>query len=146
MPYVANFKSPDFLCKHTVKRRTLHLILTIAPPTDATVEISMWSTVEVGVSICAANLATIRPLIHHFTHKGESWESRQNRPGHAALATIPDSQELPMLKMPPKTAESSITCTDPKSRNGESGMTRSVSNWSRWTRKDSAANVDVHVL
>ncbi|EUC29708.1 hypothetical protein COCCADRAFT_105845 [Bipolaris zeicola 26-R-13] len=126
MPYVANFRKPDFLY--------------------ATVEISMWSTIEVGVSICAANLATIRPLIHHFTHKGESWESRQNRPGHAELATIPDDQELATLKIPPpKTAESSISSTDPKGNNGESGITRSVSNWSRWTRKDSAANVDIHV-
>ncbi|EUC47480.1 hypothetical protein COCMIDRAFT_89982 [Bipolaris oryzae ATCC 44560] len=124
MPYVANFKNPDFLY--------------------ATVEISMWSTIEVGVSICAANLATIRPLIHHFTHKGESWESRQNRPGQVMLATIPDSHELPGLESPPKTAESSVSSTDPQNKNGESGMTRTVSNWSRWTRKDSAANVDAH--
>lgn len=33
---------------------------------DATVDISLWSTVEVGVSVFAANLATFRPLVKHL--------------------------------------------------------------------------------
>ena len=47
MPYIENFRSPDFLFD--------------------TVDIALWSTVEVGVSVVAANLATLRPLVQHVS-------------------------------------------------------------------------------
>lgn len=56
MPYIENFKSADFLY--------------------STVDISLWSTVEVGVSVFAANLATLRPLIQHVGEKARSITSR----------------------------------------------------------------------
>ncbi|KAJ4339632.1 hypothetical protein N0V87_003073 [Didymella glomerata] len=56
MPYIENFKSADFLY--------------------GTVDISLWSTVEVGVSVFAANLATLRPLIQHVSEKARSITSR----------------------------------------------------------------------
>ncbi|KAF3038606.1 hypothetical protein E8E12_000602 [Didymella heteroderae] len=56
MPYIGNFKSADFLY--------------------GTVDISLWSTVEVGVSVFAANLATLRPLIQHVGEKARSITSR----------------------------------------------------------------------
>ncbi|KAL6703051.1 hypothetical protein ACN47E_010258 [Coniothyrium glycines] len=48
MPYIKNFKQPDFLF--------------------ATVDISLWSTIEAGVSVFAANLATLRPLVPLVQH------------------------------------------------------------------------------
>ena len=56
MPYIQNFKSADFLY--------------------GTVDISLWSTVEVGVSVTAGNLATLRPLIQHINDKARSLTSR----------------------------------------------------------------------
>lgn len=47
MPYIEKFRSPDFLFD--------------------TVDIALWSTVEVGVSVVAANLATLRPLVQHVS-------------------------------------------------------------------------------
>jgi hypothetical protein len=54
------------------------------------VDISLWSTVEVGVSVFAANLATLRPLVHHITQGGRSWSLRRNKRANFAL----DIQEL----------------------------------------------------
>lgn len=56
MPYIQNFKSEDFLYN--------------------TVDISLWSTVEVGVSVIAGNLATLRPLIQHVGERVRSLTSR----------------------------------------------------------------------
>jgi hypothetical protein len=56
MPYIENFKSNDFLY--------------------GTVDISLWSTVEAGVSVFAANLATLRPLIQHVRDQVHSLLSR----------------------------------------------------------------------
>lgn len=56
MPYVETFKKPDFLF--------------------ATVEISLWSTVEVGVSVFAVNLATLRPLVEQIAASARSLSSR----------------------------------------------------------------------
>lgn len=56
MPYVKNFRSSDFLY--------------------STVDISLWSTVEVGISIFASNLATLRPLVQHVGDKARSMTSR----------------------------------------------------------------------
>lgn len=56
MPYIENFKSADFLY--------------------GTVDISLWSTVEVGVSVVAANLATLRPLMQHVGEQARSLTSR----------------------------------------------------------------------
>lgn len=56
MPYIQNFKSADFLY--------------------STVDISLWSTVEVGVSVFAANLATLRPLVQHVADSARSLSSR----------------------------------------------------------------------
>jgi hypothetical protein len=83
MPYVPTFRQPDFLCKFTASNldQRVHLTLTVA-----TVDISLWSTVEVGVSVVAANIATLRPLIHHLTEGGRSWSSRVNkRQGHPVV-------------------------------------------------------------
>ncbi|KAJ4368664.1 hypothetical protein N0V86_009573 [Didymella sp. IMI 355093] len=55
MPYIENFKSDDFLY--------------------GTVDISLWSTVEAGVSVFAANLATLRPLIQHVRDQVHSLTS-----------------------------------------------------------------------
>ncbi|KAH3953180.1 hypothetical protein HBH98_127270 [Parastagonospora nodorum] len=70
MPYIKNFRKADFLY--------------------ATVDISLWSTVEVGVSVFAANLATLRPLVHHITQGGRSWSLRSNKRANIPL----DIQEL----------------------------------------------------
>lgn len=61
MPYIQNFKSADFLY--------------------GTVDISLWSTVEVGVSVVAGNLATLRPLVQHIGDKARSLASRAR--GHS---------------------------------------------------------------
>ncbi|KAF3005693.1 hypothetical protein E8E13_005361 [Curvularia kusanoi] len=56
MPYVKNFRSADFLY--------------------GTVDISLWSTVEVGISIFASNLATLRPFFQLVGDKARSLTSR----------------------------------------------------------------------
>lgn len=72
MPYINNFKSADFLY--------------------GTVDISLWSTVEVGISVFAANLATLRPLIQRVGAKARSMTSRVR--GVAGLGMTPvDSNE-----------------------------------------------------
>jgi hypothetical protein len=76
MPYVQTFREPDFLCEFTISSTDHHTYLMLI---DATVDISLWSTVEVGVSVVAANIATLRPLIHHFTEGGRDWSSRTNK-------------------------------------------------------------------
>jgi hypothetical protein len=76
MPYVQTFREPDFLCEFTISSTDHHTYLMLI---DATVDISLWSTVEVGVSVVAANIATLRPLIHHLTEGDQAWSSRINR-------------------------------------------------------------------
>ncbi|KAF9690615.1 hypothetical protein EKO04_011427 [Ascochyta lentis] len=56
MPYVSNFRSADFLF--------------------GTVDVSLWSTVEVGVSVVAANAATLRPLVQHVQQGARVLSSR----------------------------------------------------------------------
>ncbi|KAH8711842.1 hypothetical protein GQ44DRAFT_626427 [Phaeosphaeriaceae sp. PMI808] len=56
MPYIKYFKSADFLY--------------------STVDISLWSTVEVGVSVVAANFATLRPLVRDIASRLRSLSSR----------------------------------------------------------------------
>ncbi|KAJ4343411.1 hypothetical protein N0V95_006673 [Ascochyta clinopodiicola] len=56
MPYISKFRSADFLY--------------------GTVDISLWSTVEVGVSVVAANLATLRPLVQHVRQGARVLSSR----------------------------------------------------------------------
>lgn len=56
MPYIENFRSPDFLFN--------------------TVDIALWSAVEVGISVFAANLATLRPLVQLVGAKARSLTSR----------------------------------------------------------------------
>lgn len=56
MPYIEKFKSPDFLY--------------------GPVDISLWSTVEVGVSVFAANLATLRPLVKVVQDSARTLSSR----------------------------------------------------------------------
>ncbi|KAH7379461.1 hypothetical protein BKA66DRAFT_420472 [Pyrenochaeta sp. MPI-SDFR-AT-0127] len=74
MPYIQNFKQADFLY--------------------ATVDISLWSTVEVGVSIFAANLATLRPLIQRITKGAESSLSNRVPPNPAF-----EFQELSVIQI-----------------------------------------------
>ncbi|USP73079.1 hypothetical protein yc1106_00353 [Curvularia clavata] len=125
MPYVETFKDPDFLY--------------------ATVDISLWSTVEVGVSVVAANLATVRPLFHHFAHRGESWASRQNRPVVAVIDDIPDFQELKTIKGSAKSQDSIIRSTDQESTQDGRNAAKTPSVWIKWIRKDSSSSVDTHV-
>jgi hypothetical protein len=54
------------------------------------VDISLWLTVEVGISVFAANLATLRPLVYHITQGGRPWLLRSNKRANLAL----DIQEL----------------------------------------------------
>ncbi|KAF2133622.1 hypothetical protein P153DRAFT_282473 [Dothidotthia symphoricarpi CBS 119687] len=74
MPYIKNFKDPDFLY--------------------ATVYLSLWSTVECGLSVIATNLATLRPLIGHIAHTSRSLYTRSSqrtdeRQFHAICAQEP---------------------------------------------------------
>jgi hypothetical protein len=43
---------------------------------DATVDIAIWSTIEIGVSVIAANMATLRPLVLHMAKGSQAWPSR----------------------------------------------------------------------
>jgi hypothetical protein len=61
---------------------------------DATVDISLWSTIEVGVSVFAANLATLRPLIHHFTTGDRSWSIRTNKRERNMAFKCPELQTI----------------------------------------------------
>ena len=78
MPYIENFKSADFLY--------------------GTVDISLWSTVEVGVSVIAANLATLRPLIQHSIDSVRSLSSRLRGKSSESLFinehSLPESRNL----------------------------------------------------
>ncbi|KAF1352855.1 hypothetical protein EJ07DRAFT_159069 [Lizonia empirigonia] len=72
MPYVQNFKSADFLYR--------------------TVDISLWSTVEVGVSVFASNLATLRPLVEHLQESARNWSiGVRTQSGSDVPINAPDS-------------------------------------------------------
>lgn len=72
MPYIQNFESADFLYD--------------------TVDISLWSTVEVGVSVFAGNLATLRPLIQHVGDKARNLTSRVRGHSDEHLPSSHDSE------------------------------------------------------
>lgn len=57
--YLQRFLDPDFLCR-CPKGAQYRLILTCF--TDATTDIAIWSTIEMGLAISAASVATLRPL------------------------------------------------------------------------------------
>ncbi|KAF2110338.1 hypothetical protein BDV96DRAFT_501034 [Lophiotrema nucula] len=66
LPYLGNFRNPDFLW--------------------ATTDIAIWATVEQGLAITAGSLATLRPLFHVLCHKlGLTTNPSRARPsGHAS--------------------------------------------------------------
>ena len=80
MPYIENFRSPDFLLD--------------------TADIALWSTVEVGVSVVAANLATLRPLVQHVSAQAKLFTTRVR--GHTdveAQSAGVSEQELPTVEV-----------------------------------------------
>lgn len=59
-PFVQTFANPDFLCT------PLATVQGQANKSDATVQIAIWSNIEVGLGISAGSLATLRPLLRQF--------------------------------------------------------------------------------
>ncbi|KAF2993587.1 hypothetical protein E8E13_000684 [Curvularia kusanoi] len=76
MPYVEGFRSDDFLFN--------------------TVDLALWFTIEVGVSIFAANLATLRPLVRHVGTQARELTSRMSRGNttEAVQTEVPSTEEL----------------------------------------------------
>jgi hypothetical protein len=61
MKYVKNLTNgPEFLCKSLLG--TFHFIYLFFD-SDVTIDISIWSTVEPGIGITAASIATLRPVL-----------------------------------------------------------------------------------
>jgi hypothetical protein len=66
---------------------------------DATVEISLWSTVEAGVSVLAANLATLRPLCRILADAARSLSSRVRVPGQSQTKSYNSNYGLGVLNV-----------------------------------------------
>ncbi|KAJ6439291.1 integral membrane protein [Purpureocillium lavendulum] len=60
--YLVRFKDPDFLCENA-STNTSRSITHTDKWEGATTDIAIWSTVEMGLAISAASLATLRPLV-----------------------------------------------------------------------------------
>lgn len=77
MPYIKTFREADFLCKFS-DPQTIHILTQglIRMFKDATVEISLWSTIEAGIAVLAANLATLRPLCRKVADAVRSFSSK----------------------------------------------------------------------
>lgn len=89
MAYVKDFRNPDFLCKlppRAAPPPNGPSLLT-SNPTDATVDIAIWSDTEQGLAITAGSLATLRPLFRMLTNKLGSY-------GATGRATPNPSQQL----------------------------------------------------
>lgn len=70
--YLHKFHDPDFLCIALLPlaRSSTSCILT-GTNLGATLDISLWTTVEMGLAISAASLATLKPLIKFISAKLE---------------------------------------------------------------------------
>jgi hypothetical protein len=58
--YVKTFTDPDFLCKI---RQRMQITRSANTLLGATLDIAIWSNVEMGLAIAAGSLATLRPLL-----------------------------------------------------------------------------------
>lgn len=113
MPYVQNFKSADFLY--------------------GTVDISLWSTVEVGVSVFATNLATLRPLVEHLQETARNWSiGVRVQSGSEVPINAPDSHALRPLSNKSPANNHVAELSAPRMMGGEDGdSTRSLTRSAR---------------
>ncbi|KAL9113831.1 MAG: hypothetical protein Q9227_001965 [Pyrenula ochraceoflavens] len=82
----------------------------IAASTDflfATVDLAIWSTLEVGIAVAAVSLVTIRPLLRlllgrYSTTYGDSHQRRPSRSDFHAMKTSRQSSNYGMSNMKPK--------------------------------------------
>lgn len=91
LPFVHRFNSPDFLCTYecSVSRslKLTHL--------GDTLDIAIWSTVEMGFAITAGSLATVRPLFFLAMYRlGLSTQPS----GHSSAANLPRASKADRLR------------------------------------------------
>lgn len=66
---------------------------------DATVEISLWSTIESGIAVLAANLATLRPLCRILADAARSLSSKFRVPGKSETKSYKSNYGLGVLNI-----------------------------------------------
>lgn len=69
MPYIKGFKAThDFLCTRPIPP-PLSPATPLTIPADESTDIAIWSTIEPGIGMTAACIATLRPLLQHVLHR-----------------------------------------------------------------------------